>query len=67
MPKVKSRGNESAEALLRRFKKICEKDGLIRDMKKHAFYEKPSVIGARKRRQALKRKHQAQKEKFQLW
>lgn len=67
MPKVRSRGSESADQLLRRFKKLCEKDGLIREMKKHAFFEKPSVIKTRKRRQSLKRKLQAQNEKFHLW
>lgn len=59
MIKVKSRGGESAEQLLRRFKKMCEKEGLVRQMKRHAFYEKPSVIMNRKRRQAQKRRSQA--------
>jgi small subunit ribosomal protein S21 len=40
--KVKLRGNESAEAMLKRFKKMCEKEGLTKDMKRVAHYEKPS-------------------------
>ena len=41
MIKVKSRGNETAEQMLRRFKKMCEKEGLTKDMKRVAYYEKP--------------------------
>jgi small subunit ribosomal protein S21 len=47
--KVKSRGNETAEQMLRRFKKLCEKEGLTKDVKKRQYYEKPSE---RKRREA---------------
>jgi small subunit ribosomal protein S21 len=42
MIKVKLRGNESTEQLLKRFKKLCEKEGLSKDMKRVAYYEKPS-------------------------
>ncbi|MBX3473975.1 MAG: 30S ribosomal protein S21 [Planctomycetes bacterium] len=59
MVKVKARSSESVDQLLRRFKKACEKEGLTRAMKRVSFYEKPSVIENRKRRQALKRKLQA--------
>jgi small subunit ribosomal protein S21 len=55
MIKVKSRGSESVDQLLRRFKKMCEKEGLTKDIKKHAFYEKPSESKRRKVRQAQKR------------
>jgi small subunit ribosomal protein S21 len=51
MIKVKLRGSESAEQLLKRFKKACEKEGLTKDMKKNAYYEKPSE----KRRRRSKR------------
>lgn len=47
--RIKSRGNESAEQMMRRFKKLCEKEGLTKDIKKKEYYEKPSE---RKRRQA---------------
>jgi small subunit ribosomal protein S21 len=59
MVKVKSRGSESIDQLLRRFKKACEKEGLTRSMKRVAHYEKPSVTRNRKKRQSLKRKLQA--------
>jgi small subunit ribosomal protein S21 len=55
MIKVKARINESLEQLLKRFKKACEKEGLIRDMKRTAFYEKPSEVRRRKERQLVRR------------
>lgn len=42
MIKVKLRGNETAEQLLKRFKKACEKEGLTKELKRTAYYEKPS-------------------------
>ena len=50
MIKVKSRGNETAEQLLRRFKKACEKEGLTNDLKRVAYYEKPSEKRRRRSR-----------------
>ncbi|MDD4889425.1 MAG: 30S ribosomal protein S21 [Phycisphaerae bacterium] len=55
MIKVKSRGNESIDQLLRRFKKLCEKEGLTKDIKKHAYYEKPSERRRRRMRKNVKR------------
>jgi small subunit ribosomal protein S21 len=50
MIKIKSRGNETAEQMLRRFKKMCEKEGLTKDIKRVAYYEKPSEKRRRKTR-----------------
>lgn len=50
--RIKARGGESAEQMLRRFKKLCEKEGLTKDVKKRQYYEKPSE---RSRREARKR------------
>lgn len=55
MLKVKARGNETVEQMLRRFKKLCEKEGLIKDMKRIAYYEKPSEKNRRQLRKAQKR------------
>jgi small subunit ribosomal protein S21 len=55
MIKVKLRGNETAEQMLRRFKKMCEKEGLTKDVKKHAYYEKPSERRRRAMRKSVKR------------
>ena len=50
MIRVKSRGNETAEQMIRRFKKACEKEGLTKDIKRIAFYEKPSEKRRRRNR-----------------
>jgi small subunit ribosomal protein S21 len=50
MIKVKMRGNETAEQMLRRFKKMCEKEGLTKDIKRIAYYEKPSEKRRRRAR-----------------
>jgi small subunit ribosomal protein S21 len=55
MLKVKSRGNETVDQMLRRFKKLCEKEGLIKDMKRISYYEKPSEKRRRQLRKAQKR------------
>ena len=52
MLKVKSRTGESVQQMMRRFKKLCEKEGLIRDMKRSAYYEKPSEKNRRRMRKA---------------
>jgi small subunit ribosomal protein S21 len=48
MIKVKSRVGESVQQMVKRFKKMCEKEGIIRDMKRMAYYEKPSEKNRRR-------------------
>ncbi len=55
MIKVKARGNESAAQMLKRFKKMCEKEGLTRDIKRNSYYEKPSERRRRAKRKSVKR------------
>ena len=55
MIKVKARGNESVEQMLRRFKKMCEKEGLTKDVKRNSYYEKPSERKRRRIRKSIKR------------
>ena len=56
---VKVKENESFESALRRFKKQCEKAGILSEMRKREHYEKPSVKRKRKaiaaRKKASKR------------
>jgi small subunit ribosomal protein S21 len=40
--RVKARSGETVDGLMRRFKKLCEKEGLTKDIKRKEFYEKPS-------------------------
>jgi small subunit ribosomal protein S21 len=53
--RIKARAGESAEGMLRRFKKMCEKEGLTKDVKRQAYYEKPSEKRRRALRKAIKR------------
>ena len=55
MIKIRARGNESVEQMMKRFKKLCEKEGLIRDIKRNAYYEKPSE----RRRRSLRKSRRA--------
>jgi len=55
MIRVKVRASESVEQLVRRFKKLCEKEGLQRDIKRTSYYEKPSERRRRKVRKSMKR------------
>ena len=48
MPGIKVRENESFEGALRRFKKQCEKSGILSEVRKREYYEKPSVQRKRK-------------------
>lgn len=57
--RIKARNGESAEQMLRRFKKLCEKEGLTKDIKKRAHYEKPSERKQRAVRKAQKRREMA--------
>jgi len=41
--------------MVRRFKKLCEKEGLTRDIKRCSYYEKPSERRRRRLRKTLKR------------
>lgn len=49
--RIKARQNESVNQMLRRFKKLCEKEGLTKDIKRRQYFEKPSE---RRRRDARK-------------
>ena len=56
MPKVIVREGESFESALRRFKKQCEKTGILSEIKKREHFEKPSVKRKKKAEAARKRK-----------
>ncbi len=59
MTLVKLKDNESFEIAMKRFKKACEKAGILSELRRREYYDKPSVrkkkkeIAARKR--ALKK------------
>jgi len=55
MPIIKIRDGESFESAVRRFKKQCEKAGILTEIRKREHYEKPSVKSKMKRIAAQKR------------
>jgi small subunit ribosomal protein S21 len=55
MPSVKVRENEPFEFALRRFKRTCEKAGVLAEVRKREFYEKPTQERKRKAAAAVKR------------
>ncbi|HBL22705.1 MAG TPA: 30S ribosomal protein S21 [Syntrophorhabdaceae bacterium] len=55
MPAVIIREGESFESALKRFKKQCEKTGILSEIKKREHYEKPSVKRKKKILAAKKR------------
>ncbi|MFM9995625.1 MAG: 30S ribosomal protein S21 [Phycisphaerales bacterium] len=54
--RIKSRSGEGTEQMMRRFKKLCEKEGLTKDIKRKEFYEKPSERRRRAMRKAFNRR-----------
>jgi len=62
MLKIRARGNESVQQMLKRFKKLCEKEGLTKEIKRNSYYEKPSE---RRRRQERKAERQALRKQRQ--
>jgi small subunit ribosomal protein S21 len=48
MPSVKVSESEPFENALRRFKKQCEKAGVLSEVRRREYYEKPSVKRKRK-------------------
>ena len=55
MPSVRVRENENFDAALRRFKRACEKAGILTEVRRREFYEKPTQERKRKKAAAVKR------------
>lgn len=55
MPTVKVRENEPFDIALRRFKRSCEKAGILAEVHRREFYEKPTQVRKRKAAAAVKR------------
>ncbi len=59
MPFVRVRETQSFENALKKFKKQCEKEGILSEIKKREHYEKPSV---KKKKKALAARKKALKK-----
>ncbi len=55
MPAVKVKENEPFDVALRRFKRSCEKAGVLAEVRRREFYEKPTSVRKRKAAAAVKR------------
>ena len=55
MPVIKIRDNEPFEVAMKRFKKTCEKAGILSELKRREYYDKPSVRKKKKAAAARKR------------
>ena len=55
MPQVKVKEGEPVDVAIRRFKRSCEKAGVLADVRKREFFEKPTQERKRKKAAAVKR------------
>jgi len=55
MPMVKLKEHEPFDVALRRFKRSCEKAGILAEVRRREFYEKPTSVRKRKAAAAVKR------------
>jgi len=55
MPGVNAKQNENVDNMLRRFKRACEKAGILTTLKSRTRYTKPTKIRAQKKAAAVKR------------
>lgn len=55
MPSVRVKENEPFDIALRRFKRTCEKAGVVSEVRRREFYEKPTETRKRKKAAAVKR------------
>ena len=62
MAKVVIGQNEQSRDALRRFKKLCEREGIVNRSKRTARFEKPSVRRRRQERERLKTIRKAQRD-----
>ena len=55
MPSIRIREHEPFEIAIRRFKRACEKAGILSEIRQREFYEKPTEERKRKAAAAVKR------------
>ena len=55
MPHIKVKENEPFDVALRRFKRSCEKAGVLAEVRKREHYEKPTTVRKRASAAAVKR------------
>ncbi|MDO5734685.1 MAG: 30S ribosomal protein S21 [Eubacteriales bacterium] len=56
MAEIRVKENETLDSALRRFKRSCARSGILAEVRKREYYEKPSVKRKKKAEAARKRK-----------
>ncbi len=64
MPSVKVKDNEPFDFALRRFKRSCEKAGILTESRRRQHYEKPTAVRKRKFAAAVKRNYKRVAKEF---
>ena len=59
MAKIVVREGDSIERALKQFKRLCEKEGLRRSIKRSSYYEKPSEQRRRRKMQMIRERRKA--------
>ncbi len=67
MPQVRVKENEPFEVALRRFKRACEKAGVLAEVRRREFYEKPTAERKRKKAAAVKRHQKKLQRESRRW
>jgi len=63
MIKIVPKRYENIAMTLRRLRKLCEREGITRDLRRKMFYEKPSEVRRREKMRAIKRRQKEEEEK----
>lgn len=67
MPSVRVKENEPFEVAMRRFKRSCEKAGVLAEIRRREFYEKPTAERKRKKIAAIKRYQKKLQREARRW
>lgn len=67
MPSVRVKESEPFEVAMRRFKRSCEKAGVLAEVRRREFYEKPTAERKRKKAAAVKRHHKKLQREGRRW
>ncbi len=67
MPSVRVKENEPFEVAMRRFKRACEKAGILAEVRRREFYEKPTAERKRRKAAAIKRYHKKLQRENRRW
>ncbi|BCD90413.1 30S ribosomal protein S21 3 [Francisella halioticida] len=59
MPSVRVKERDLFDVVLRKFKRSCEKAGIVSELRRREYFEKPTWARKRKKTEAIKRAHKS--------